>query len=72
VQASRNAQPHPGLTKAVLARREMLLDMDKEHYSEQTRVHTLQKAAQQLGFDLEKDCFKPEKWQWGTRLDQRD
>lgn len=65
--ASAPAQPQASLSKALLDRHSSLYDLDKEHYKAQLKVHELQMAAQQLGFDMDERCFKPDKWQYGAR-----
>jgi hypothetical protein len=51
----------------MLTRHAMFYDSDKEHYKAQLRIHKLQQASQQLGFELGKDNYESDKWQWGTR-----
>jgi hypothetical protein len=45
----------------------MFYDSDKEYYKAQLKVHQLQVASQQLGFELGKDRFESERWLWGAR-----
>jgi hypothetical protein len=42
-------------------------DADKEYYKAQLKVHSLGVAANELGFQLNEDSFKPDGWQWGRR-----
>lgn len=51
----------------MLDRHTSLYDVDKEQYKAQHRIHNLQMAAQQLGFEMDERCFKPDKWQWSAQ-----
>ena len=51
----------------MLDRHTSLYDLDKEQYKAHLKVHKLQVAAEELGFEMEERCFKPDKWQCNAR-----
>jgi hypothetical protein len=64
-------QSRPKLSKAMLAHHARYYDTEKEHDKYQLKIHDLQVAARQLGFELSKDKFEPDKWQWGVARSTR-